>query len=73
MAKISCDYFCEANYSRGGCSLKATWEFEEAPYGTAKRQREMVQLCTRHFNADQRGELAWSIIQTSEPRRIDKK
>ena len=50
-----------------GCSLKATWAFEEAPQGTARSLRTTMHLCTRHFN---RPESEWNSIRTSEPYRI---
>ena len=52
------------------CTLTATWGFEEAPNGTAHQLREMVYLCTRHFNMDVKGNLDRIFIRTSEPCRI---
>jgi len=60
----TCDYI--RGESLKGCSLKATWAFKEAPHGTAHPQRATVHLCTRHFNAEMRGQNDWILIRTSE-------
>ena len=71
---VMCDYVKDDGRNNGwgprfvkGCSLKATWAFKEAPYGTALPHRATVHLCTRHFN---RPESEWNAIRTSEPYRI---
>ena len=69
-------YECEYRWERGrmihGCKITATWEFEDAIHGTADPRREMVRLCTRHFNMKQQGRLDMIFIPTSEPQRIAK-
>mgnify|MGYP005822540313 CR=1 FL=1 len=64
--KIKCDYgYAVSKHKVKECSALAIYAFEEAPEGTAYPPRQMVHLCTRHHNADKRGELNWITIKTS--------
>ena len=61
----TCGLIVGQGNSERQCSMKPTWAFVHAPHGTARPERYIVNLCTRHIKENN----VW-FIKTSEPWQI---